>query len=202
MAAWSERAFRALLSLYPRSFRDEYGREIALLFADRYRRATSITDRALVWLESLAGLAREAPKEHGRMILHDLRYALRTLRLHPMFAAAIVVTLALGIGANSAIFSLLNAVTMRSLPLPEPAQLFALRISSPTPMPQRFSWPIFERLRAAAPPDSIAALSRIARVHVRVDGAGEREAASAQFFSEYFRVLNVRARWAVRCNRG
>ena len=53
----------------------------------------------------------------------DLRYALRTLSNSPGFAAAVVVSLALGIGANTAIFSLLNAVVMRPLPVPAPLRL-------------------------------------------------------------------------------
>jgi len=53
----------------------------------------------------------------------DLRYAGRTLRKNPVFAATAIATLALGIGANTAIFSLLNAVMLKSLPVRDPAQL-------------------------------------------------------------------------------
>src|SRR5437879_8551115 len=53
----------------------------------------------------------------------DLRYAGRTLRKNPVFAATAIATLALGIGANTAIFSLLNAVMLQSLPVRDPAQL-------------------------------------------------------------------------------
>ncbi len=192
MATWSTRAFEALLSLYPRGFRDEYGREISLLFADRYRHAATTGERALVWLDSLAGLAREAPKEHCRMILQDLRYAIRALRVHPLFASTIVLTLALGIGANTAIFSLINAVALRTLPLADPGELYAVKLESREPVPQRFSWPKFERLRAAVPSGAIAAMTRVARIHSRPDGAREFEAASVQLVSgEYFGVLKA-----------
>jgi len=56
----SAKAFRALLALYPAAFRDEYGRELSLLFIDRYRDATGPWDRATLWLDVLTGLAVEA----------------------------------------------------------------------------------------------------------------------------------------------
>ena len=113
----SVRAFRALLALYPAAFRDEYGRELSLVFVDRYRAADSTWERARLWCEALAGILAEAPREHTRMIRHDLRYAIRALHQHALVTATIVITLGLGIGANTAVFSLLNAVALRS-PLP------------------------------------------------------------------------------------
>ena len=60
--------------------------------------------------------------------LHDLRFALRTLRKSPVFAATAILTLALGIGANTSIFQLLDAVRLRSLPVADPASLVKVQI--------------------------------------------------------------------------
>jgi len=56
----------------------------------------------------------------------DLKYASRTLRKHPGFAAVVIITLALGIGANTAIFSFVNAVILNPLPFPDSDRLVVI----------------------------------------------------------------------------
>jgi predicted permease len=122
------RAFRALLTLYPGEFRDEYGRELTLVFADRHRQAASTWERGLVWFEAVRGVFIEAPKEHLHMIRQDLRHAVRGFIQKPLFALTVITTLALGIGANTGVFQLIEAVGLRNLPVRNPQELVEVRI--------------------------------------------------------------------------
>ena len=80
----------------------------------------------------------------------DLRYTARTLRRAPGFAAVAILSLALGIGANTAIFSLINAIVLRSLPVRAPEQLFQLTRSNLQRSDMKsFPYPFFRELRAA-----------------------------------------------------
>lgn len=116
-------AFRALLWLYPREFRDEYGREMAMVLSDRYRDAANFLERALILIEAITGILFHAPKEHFHMFLRDLRYALRVLRKSPAFTVTAILSLAIGIGANTAIFAVAKKVLFDTLPVTNPQQL-------------------------------------------------------------------------------
>src|SRR5919206_1292873 len=72
--------------------------------------------------------------------LHDLRYAIRTLRRTTALSVVIVASLAIGIGANTAIFSVVNALLLKPLPYPDPDRLAVLWLRSPgVNIPQ--DWP-------------------------------------------------------------
>jgi len=132
----------------------------------------------------------------------DLRYAARSLRRTPGFAIAAIVTLALGIGANTAIFTLLDAVMFKPLNVPSPQDLVTLYerprdgdadATGGTGRYMRFSYSRFERLQAAlGSRGSLAAMTRTGNLVVRLPGQKQPESVRAQLVSgEYFSTLQV-----------
>jgi len=132
-------------------------------------------------------------------LLQDLRYALRMLAKSPGFTVVAILTLALGIGANAAIFSLTDQVLLRLLPVQKPEELVVLH--SPGPQPGRnwsdgdrsvvWSYPMYKDLRDNNRVFS-GLLARFA-TQASVSGQGQTELANAELVTaNYFEVLGVR----------
>ncbi|MBO0720929.1 MAG: ABC transporter permease, partial [Blastocatellia bacterium] len=131
-------------------------------------------------------------------IIQDLRYGLRTLRKSPGFTAVAVLSLALGIGANTALFSVVDPLMIKSLPVKTPEQLVVLNtVDQRGDLRDRFSYPMFEQLRTRTQVFSgIFAESWFARgVEMSSPEPGsQREKVKMKLVSgEYFQVLGVSA---------
>src|SRR5687767_14262415 len=120
----------------------------------------------------------------------DLRYAVRTLLRAPTFTATIVATLALGIGANSVIFSAVDAVLLRDAPVADPATLVDVYTTSGNNLYSSSSYPDFFDLRDSG---TFASLAAYTPVSITMDASGQPEPLAGQLVSgNYFEVLGVR----------
>jgi predicted permease len=219
--------FRLLLRLFPRRFRSPHGRDLYELYRDFARQGrpagagaawdllrSGLGARLDDWRSPPGGPPSSLPHQrnvHMDSIGHDIRYAARTLRRSPGFTAVAVASLAIGIGANTAVFSLIDAAMLRPLPVESPADLVVLGWRSPAGselpdvrisgwyhrddngdgLSSSYSPPAFRALRAGnGSLSTLWAFAELDRLNVSVDGAAEL--ASGQAVSgNYYGALGV-----------
>jgi predicted permease len=211
-----ERLYRVLLHVYPREFRRRYGESMVEFYRDRWRAEAHLGVARQIWQEILIDVVRTATIERGLSLVRalrrprsaatarspftyqedpmgtfvqDLRYALRGIAHRPGFTAVIVATLALGIGANAAIFSVVNGVLIRPLPFEDPDRIAYFRhedpywsVSEPEFMDYRRDVNAFSRLAAYSGTDA----------NLTGDAGEPERIAVARISDGFFEVLGVR----------
>src|SRR5882762_4744600 len=137
-----------------------------------------------------------------RDVIGNIRYALRQFRSSPVFTVAAVLTLALGIGGTTAIFTLIDAVMLRSLPVADPGRLYRVGEGDdccveggPQDRWGMFSFPLYERLKSQAPEFEDVAAFQAGRGQLSVRREGVESAArplgSEYVTGNYFTVLGI-----------
>jgi len=207
---FSTRLLRLLMRTYPKEFRERFGDDLArdfeqLLMARGHREA---------WRFALADLRRAVPMTHsddqrarqrryaitlggeGHMgtLSFDVRHALRGLVKSPVFTAVTVLTLALGIGANSAIFTLVNAVMLRPLGYQSPERLMLIHEAIPASGVPRFGVSAADYLDLAQMDGPFAGMGVYRSSTVELSGTESPESVSvAETSASLFPVLGVGA---------
>jgi putative ABC transport system permease protein len=123
------RRFRMLLRLLPAEFRGDYGPEMEQVFTEQRAEAERHGDKMGIWRlwwETAKGIFTTAPREHLSMLRQDAGFALRMMHKNLGFTIAAIVVLGLGIGANTAIFSVVNTVLLKPLPYEHGERLLML----------------------------------------------------------------------------
>ncbi|MDA8018179.1 MAG: ADOP family duplicated permease [Thermoanaerobaculia bacterium] len=219
-----ESVYRLALWLYPRSFRAQFADELVELHRSRLR--DTQRSRGVVWLEAFASALRHGPAERWSAlrghdlpeprppetpprgnrsfqlvplvfsILQDVRIAWRALLRRPLVGAVMIVTLAVGLGANAFLFGVVDAVLLRPLPYEEPDRLVLID--------NRYD----ENITSSSPPDFVdrrdlaESLGEVAAFHrtemamlpIVESGAQARQVQAAFVTGQFFELLGVSPR--------
>jgi putative ABC transport system permease protein len=206
--------FRLLLRLYPADFARQHAAEMWLLFHDRLTAETRARGRMgglHVWRREVADHVRAASAERrvvrrarqahavrgsGHLVTglatlgQDLRFGVRQLRRRPGFTVVAALTLALGIGATSAVFTVLNGVLLRPLPYPGADRIVALQSVGQSGRVVSLSPADFRDYREQV--DAFTAAAAYTDTELALTGAGDPQRVTAQTVTPaFFDVMGV-----------
>ena len=182
------KAYRLLLLLFPAWFRAEYGEEMCQVFAARRGKENALE----LWISTVFDVLSNAFRIHADVLWQDLRWTLRTLGQSPGFTLTAVSVAALGMGANTAAFTLLNHVLLRSLPFPHPEQLVMVYLTQPANGYARLelSPPNYLDLRAMS--KSFVTVSAYSGLSINLSGQGDpQRLEGANIGADVLRILGV-----------
>jgi predicted permease len=139
----AERIVRGLIRLYPVSFRERYGAAMLAFHRERAQEGIPLRRWPRIVLDHVLSAAAEHTHVLGRALrgprqatglsdaLQELRHAARALLRRPAFTTAVVVTIAVGVGANTAIFSVVRGILLRPLPYPDAERVVSFGLQPP-----------------------------------------------------------------------
>jgi predicted permease len=180
------RLFKALLRLFPSDFREDFGKEMEQVFRAQHSESPGVGWRALT------AVVKAAPGEHWASFLQDSRVAFRSMQRSPGFSAVAALTIALGIGATAAIFSIVDVVLLQPLPYPDSHQLMRVRPLWRDFGPGASSIPEYLDVRAQSRTIESAAAYSTRDINIVV-GQGDAERTQAGLVTEgLFDLLKVK----------
>ncbi len=177
---------------------EEIETHLTLLADEQMRRGVPPADARAAAKAAFGGVAQIKETYRGQRglpfletLIQDLRFGIRILWRNPGFTAVVVLTLGLGIGANTAIFSVVDALLLRQLPVARPQELVRLSSISPRNTDTNFSYSAFQQFRAgSARVADVMAANATRSIRATVDG--EVEVLNRKMVSgNYFSVLGV-----------
>lgn len=189
-----ERFYGRILAVYPEEFRDEYRAEMAVFFREECRQTVRRGGLPGLLVQSfriLVDLVSTAPGVHMEVLRQDLRFGFRMLRNSPAFALTAILSLAIGIGANSTIFSLVHGNLLMPLPYPDPDRLVMVWDRNPKGIERNsVSPPNFTDYRTNA--KSFSGMAAFYENSVNLSGQAEPEHVSGSMVTpEFFEVLGI-----------
>ena len=169
--------YRALLHLYPKSFRGEYESEMCSVFSQRQRDSSGF-ELFVLWIETLFDVLFNAVRVHLDILGQDLRYFGRTLRQSPGYALTVVGIAGLGIGATTAAFSITDHVLLRPLPFVDADRLVTIWETEPHYSHGELSPANYRDWKNQS--KSFEAFGAYASLQVNLAGEGEPEALNGE----------------------